>query len=678
MIGPAYVEPPTAPDHDAQPVAPGEDGRVSDFEIRAASVADVPDLIRLVQELAAYEKEPDAATATPDQFREALFPAQGDPTAYALVGVREGAVVAMAIWFRSFSTWTGQAGIWLEDLFVEPEQRGHGLGKALLARLAQLCVERGWTRLEWSVLDWNTPSIDFYRAHGARSLDDWTTFRVDGDALPRLAADEVRRPPRRMGSADVLWLNMDRPTNLMVIVSVVLLESVPDWDRVLDAVARPGSSSRTPSSASAPSRPRTRPRPLPLGGRPGLRPGAARAPSDPLRQGNRRRGRRRAAGLHRGAPAAPVRPVAPALGGPPRRRARVGAALVFRIHHALADGIALTRVLLGLTEDADGVPGDLVGPPATTDLPTMPLGAHASSGAIGSGLRLALASTRSGWDHLRSKGARAAVTDAAGLTLRTGQVVSDLLLTTNPASAVGGVPGQRKRVVWTQPLPLPGLKQVGRLVGATLNDVLMSAVAGALHAYQDEHGRAPVDLVTMVPVNVRPLDEPLPRELATASPSSSSASRAGTPRRSVDSRCPRPGWTGSRPPPRPRSPSPSSPPSAASPPRIERRVVDFFANKAIGVTTNVAGPRDLRHLAGVPVTGVLGWVPGSGRHTVGFCIVTYDDAVRIGIMADESVVPDPEALLAALEDEVALLVRIGAAGPTSPEAEASSVVGWRA
>ena len=160
---------------------------MSDFEIRSASVADVPDLIRLVRELAAYEKEPDAAIATPDQFREALFPAHGDPTAYALVGVREGAVVAMAIWFRSFSTWTGQAGIWLEDLFVEPDQRGHGLGKALLARLAQLCVERGWTRLEWNVLDWNTPSIDFYRSHGARSLDDWTTFRLDGDALTRLA-----------------------------------------------------------------------------------------------------------------------------------------------------------------------------------------------------------------------------------------------------------------------------------------------------------------------------------------------------------------------------------------------------------------------------------------------------------------------------------------------------------
>jgi WS/DGAT/MGAT family acyltransferase len=231
---------------------------------------------------------------------------------------------------------------------------------------------------------------------------------------------------------------------------------------------------------------------------------------------------------------------------------------------------------------------------------------------------------------------------------------------------VGGVPGQRKRVVWTQPLPLPGLKQVGRLVGATLNDVLMSAVAGALHVYQDEHGRDPVDLVTMVPVNVRPLDEPLPRELGNrfALVFLRFPSRDATPLGRLALSKARMDWLK------------ASPEAALTfalisvigrfPAAIERRVVDFFANKAIGVTTNVAGPREVRHLAGVPVTGVLGWVPGSGRHTLGFCIVTYDDAVRIGIMADESVVPDPEALLVALEDEVALLVRIGAAGPTAP------------
>jgi len=161
---------------------------VSDFVIREATETDVPDLIRLVRELATYEQEPESATATSEQFREALFPLGGDPTAYALVAEREGAVVGMAVWFRTFSTWTGRAGVWLEDLFVEPNQRGHGIGKALLSRLAQICVTRGWTRLEWAVLDWNTPSIEFYRAHGARILDDWSTFRVDGTALTRLAA----------------------------------------------------------------------------------------------------------------------------------------------------------------------------------------------------------------------------------------------------------------------------------------------------------------------------------------------------------------------------------------------------------------------------------------------------------------------------------------------------------
>jgi GNAT superfamily N-acetyltransferase len=166
-----------------------EDGPVTDFVIRDATAADVPDLLRLVRELATYEKEPEAAVATPVDFARALFPTEPGPppTAYAHVAERDGRVVAMALWFPTFSTWTGQPGLWLEDLFVEPEQRGHGLGTALLARLAAVCVERGWTRLEWSVLDWNAPSIAFYRSHGATPLEEWTTFRVDGDALGRLA-----------------------------------------------------------------------------------------------------------------------------------------------------------------------------------------------------------------------------------------------------------------------------------------------------------------------------------------------------------------------------------------------------------------------------------------------------------------------------------------------------------
>ena len=167
----------------------------------------------------------------------------------------------------------------------------------------------------------------------------------------------------------------------------------------------------------------------------------------------------------------------------------------------------------------------------------------------------------------------------------------------------------------------------------------------------------------MVPVNLRPLDEPLPRELGNRFalvflrfPSSDATplGRLALTKARMD-------WL-------------KASPEAAltfalisvigrTTGALERRVVDFFADKAIGVTTNVAGPRQVRHLAGVPVTGVLGWVPGSGRHTLGFCIVTYADTVRIGIMADESVVPDPEALLAPSRTRSTSSCGIGAAGP---------------
>ena len=157
-----------------------------DSRIRPAQATDVPALIDLVRELAVYEKEPEAATATAEQFTQVLFPVEGEPTAYAHVAEVNGTVVGCAIWFLSFSTWTGTNGIWLEDLYVTPEHRGSGLGQALLATLAQICVERGYHRLEWWVLDWNEPSIGFYRSIGAEAMDEWTRFRLDGDALKAL------------------------------------------------------------------------------------------------------------------------------------------------------------------------------------------------------------------------------------------------------------------------------------------------------------------------------------------------------------------------------------------------------------------------------------------------------------------------------------------------------------
>jgi GNAT superfamily N-acetyltransferase len=154
--------------------------------IRPATPDDVPAILGLVRDLATYEREPDAVEATEDHVREALFPDAGAPTTFAHVAEVDGDVVGMAVWYLTYSTWTGVNGIWLEDLFVQPGHRGSGLGRELLATLARTCVERGYRRLEWSVLDWNEPSIAFYRALGAVALDEWTTHRLAGDALSAL------------------------------------------------------------------------------------------------------------------------------------------------------------------------------------------------------------------------------------------------------------------------------------------------------------------------------------------------------------------------------------------------------------------------------------------------------------------------------------------------------------
>lgn len=156
--------------------------------VRPARAADVPRLMALVHDLAAYERAPEAVEATEEDLRRALFPDHGRPATFAHVAEVDGLVVGMAIWFTSFSTWTGRHGIWLEDLYVDPAHRGTGLGRELLVALARTCVERGWTRLEWWVLDWNEPSIAFYRSLGAEAQDEWTTYRLDGDALARLGA----------------------------------------------------------------------------------------------------------------------------------------------------------------------------------------------------------------------------------------------------------------------------------------------------------------------------------------------------------------------------------------------------------------------------------------------------------------------------------------------------------
>lgn len=153
--------------------------------IRPAAPGDAATVLRFAKELAAFEREPDAVVATEAMMHEALFGER--PAAEALIAEIDGAAVGFAIFYHNFSTWTGRRGIWLDDLYVTPEARGSGAGKALLRHLAGIALDRDCARFEWWVLDWNDPAIGFYRSIGAEAMDEWTVQRVTCDALLKLA-----------------------------------------------------------------------------------------------------------------------------------------------------------------------------------------------------------------------------------------------------------------------------------------------------------------------------------------------------------------------------------------------------------------------------------------------------------------------------------------------------------
>ncbi len=159
---------------------------MSELRITPAAESEVPLILSFICKLAEYEKLSHEVVATEDQIREHVFGANA--VAEVLFAYWNDEPVGFALYFRNFSTFLGQAGIYLEDLFVEPAHRAKGIGKALLVRLAKIAVERGYGRLQWAVLDWNTPSIEFYRSLGAVPLDDWTVYRVTGEALEQLAS----------------------------------------------------------------------------------------------------------------------------------------------------------------------------------------------------------------------------------------------------------------------------------------------------------------------------------------------------------------------------------------------------------------------------------------------------------------------------------------------------------
>jgi GNAT superfamily N-acetyltransferase len=162
--------------------------------IRPATATDVPAILALIRELAAYEKLTHACVATEELLAQHLF--GPERAAEALVAEDTGQVVGYAIYFKTFSTFLAKPGLYLEDLYVQPAHRRRGLGKALLRHLAQLAITRGYGRVEWAVLDWNAPSIAFYKSLGAVPLDEWTMFRLTGDALQVFANSALENPQR--------------------------------------------------------------------------------------------------------------------------------------------------------------------------------------------------------------------------------------------------------------------------------------------------------------------------------------------------------------------------------------------------------------------------------------------------------------------------------------------------
>jgi WS/DGAT/MGAT family acyltransferase len=337
-----------------------------------------------------------------------------------------------------------------------------------------------------------------------------------------------------------------------------------------------------------------------------------------------------------------------------------GCAVVARFHHSLADGVALSHVMLSLTDSSPTADLEELG----ADEPSTP-GRGGLLGVAGA-LRDTTAQLVQGGLHTMSRlpqlTSPSHLVDVLELGGQTGQIADKLILGSNPHTPLSGEPGVEKRAVWSQPRQVVDVKRVSRLAGATINDVLLAAVAGAIRSYLRDRGADPVDLTTMVPVNVRPPDRPLPRELGNKFALvlvklpigvETPLTRIAESKRRMDA-------------------IKTSPEAiitfglntliGRSERHIEKFLVNFFSSKAIGVTTNVIGPGQQRYVAGVPIAGVVSWVPGSGRQTLGICIFSFAQTVRVGFKADAATLPDAEKLVLAFDEEMDELFRITEAG----------------
>ena len=449
----------------------------------------------------------------------------------------------------------------------------------------------------------------------------------------------------RFSSADAAWLHMDRPSNLMVINSVLLFDEPVDWHEVRQIIQRrlvdvyPRFRQRAVESR------------LPL-----------RAPKwedDPDFAIEHH--------LHYLALPAPgddatLQEFIGDLMTMPLDRSRPlwhtymidgygsGAAMICRMHHCIADGIALARVMLSLTDAAPDVgvvaapDGRNGGGSSVTDFVRE---------AVGDLARFGVAAAREGMQIATSP---SHATRLAGAIARDGATALRLLLTpADAATAIKGDPGISRRVAWTDPIPLSGIKRIAHAHHATVNDVLLAAVTGALRHYLQDRGGPVAEIQAMVPFNLRPLDQPVPHKLGNrfglvflplpVGTSGSYRRLVEVHRRMQEIKDGRDGavsygllsLTGLTPEP------------------LERRIIDLFTAKTTAVITNVPGPPEPVYVAGTPVRTVLFWAPTSGHMGMSVSIFSYRGEVTVGLMVDAALVPDPDHIAGRLSDELEAL-----------------------
>ena len=457
----------------------------------------------------------------------------------------------------------------------------------------------------------------------------------------------------RLSSADTAWLHMDRPTNLMVINSVELFDELPDWERVKQVI----------QSRLVDRYPRFRQRIVE--GRLPLR--APRWEDDPdyaLEHHVH----------HLALPAPGDRAALQELIGDlmtvPLDRNRPlwhtylvdgfgdGAAIINRMHHCIADGIALARVMLSLT-DSDpeaGIAPPIPEPPRAQSGRFLPGLAGSTERILAAAGRVGAAAVRQGAGLVTSPSHAVSL---AGAIARDGATAARLLLTpADAASAIKGDPGISRRVAWGEPLSLAQVKEIAQAHDATVNDVLLAALSGGLRHYLRDRGAPAREIQAMVPFNLRPLDQPVPRDLGNkfglvflplpVGVSGSYRRLVEVHKRMTEIKKSRDG---------PISYALLSA-TGLTPEPIERRIVDLFTGKGTAIVTNVPGPTEPVHLAGTPVRAVLVWAPTSGHIGMSVSIFSYRGEVTVGLMVDAALIPDPDHVVAQLELELEALAHL--------------------